>query len=85
MNYDKVEIRNFYTQLGLEREKENFALSEVISSLSLIKKHIWEYALSRGMWNTAIDIYIALELERRMMLFFDKATYYVSKGYEAKK
>ncbi|MCD4772750.1 MAG: NUDIX domain-containing protein [Bacteroidales bacterium] len=82
MDYNKHDIRNFYKQLGNERRKEDFALSEVISSLSLIRKHIWEFALSRGIWNTTIDIYIALELGRRMMLFFDKATYYVSIGYE---
>ncbi len=81
-NYDKNEIRSFYFQLGRKRRKEGFALSEVISSLSLIRKYIWEYALSRRMWTKAIDIYMALELERRMMLFFDKATYNVSKGYE---
>lgn len=81
-NYDNHDIRHFYFRLGNERRKEGFALSEVISSLSLIRKYIWEYALSRRMWNKAIDIYMSLELERRMMLFFDKATYNVSKGYE---
>ena len=81
-NYDKNDIRDFYFQLGHERQKEGFALSELISSLSLIRKHIWEYALSQKMWTKAIDVYMSLELERRMMLFFDKATYNVSKGYE---
>ena len=57
--------------------------SEVISALSLIRKNIWEFALSQGLWNETIDIYTALELERRMMLFFDKAAFYLSRGYES--
>jgi len=81
-NCKKKDIRDFYIKLGHKRRKEGFALSEVISSLSLVRKYIWEYALSRRMWNKTIDIYMTLELERRMMLFFDKATYNVSKGYE---
>jgi hypothetical protein len=34
------------------------------------------------MWSKTIDIYMTLELERRMMLFFDKAAYHVAKGFE---
>jgi hypothetical protein len=68
--------------LGRKRKKEGFGLSEVISALSLLKKHIWEFALSNGMWSKTIDIYMLLELERRISLFFDKATYYVAAGYE---
>lgn len=76
------EIRNHYTALGEKRKSEGFALSEVLSSLSLARKHIWEFALSRGIWQKTIDIYMTLELERRLMLFFDKAAYYITKGYE---
>jgi len=76
------DIKLHYQQLGRERKKEGVALSELISALSLARKHIWEFALSQGMWQKTIDIYITLELERRMMLFFDKAAYYISRGYE---
>lgn len=76
------EITSYYLNLGRERKQEGFSLSEVISALSLTKKHIWEFALSQGMWSRTIDIYMILELEKRVSLFFDKATYYVAKGYE---
>ncbi|MDZ7742839.1 MAG: NUDIX domain-containing protein [Bacteroidota bacterium] len=81
--YCKRDIEDFYLQLGMDRKQEGFALSEVISALSLTRKHIWEFALSQNMWNKTIDIYMTLELERRMMLFFDKAAYYIARGYEA--
>ena len=80
--YSNSDICGYYRQLGKDRKNEGFALSEVISALSLTRKHIWEFALSQQMWSKTIDIYMTLELERRMMLFFDKAAYYIAKGYE---
>jgi len=80
--YTNKDIKRFYKKLGADRRSEGFALSEILSALSLTRKHIWEFALSQGMWNKTIDIYMTLELERRMMLFFDKAAYHLSKGFE---
>lgn len=79
------QIREYYYRLGKERRAEGFILSELLSALSLTRKHFWEFALSQGIWNTTIDIYMALELERNMMLFFDRAAYHMAVGYEAAK
>ncbi|MEA3479173.1 MAG: NUDIX domain-containing protein, partial [Bacteroidota bacterium] len=84
-HYTNDDIREFYLTLGQNRRKEGFALSEVLSALSLTRKHIWEFALSQKMWSSTIDIYMTLELERRMMLFFDKAAFHISRGYEINK
>ena len=81
--YNDDDIRSFYRKLGSERKKEGFALSEILSAISLTRKYIWEFALSQRMWTSTIDIYMTLELERRMMLFFDRASYYAARGYEA--
>ncbi|MCK4677729.1 MAG: NUDIX hydrolase [Bacteroidales bacterium] len=81
-HHKDTDIKKYYRKLGKERQNEGFALSEVISALSLTRKHIWQFALSQRVWTKAIDIYMYLELERRMMIFFDKATFYMAKGYE---
>ena len=81
--YGDQQIRDHYKMLGRERKEEGFQLSEVLSALSLIRKHIWEFALAHHVWTSTIDIYMSLELERRMMLFFDRAAFYVAKGYES--
>jgi ADP-ribose pyrophosphatase YjhB (NUDIX family) len=81
--HDDHDIRNFYRKLGQERKKEGFALCEILSAISLTRKYIWEFALSQRMWTSTIDIYMTLELERRMMLFFDRAVYYAARGYES--
>jgi 8-oxo-dGTP diphosphatase len=83
--YTDSDIRDFYVELGRERRKEGFKLSEVISALSLTKKHIWEFALSQGMWQKPIDIYTTLELNRRIVIFFDRAAFYTVQGYETAK
>ena len=80
--YGDEEIRTHYRNLGATRREEGFRLSEVLSAISLTRKHVWEFALSRHMWKSTIDIYMTLELERRMMLFFDKASYHAARGYE---
>jgi ADP-ribose pyrophosphatase YjhB (NUDIX family) len=82
--YKDSEIREYYTVLGRQSQKDGIALSNVLSTLSLIKKHLWEFALSQGMWNKTIDIYMTLELNRRIVIFFDKAVFYTTQGYETK-
>jgi ADP-ribose pyrophosphatase YjhB (NUDIX family) len=80
--YTDQDIRENYKNLGKTRKEEGFRLSEVLSALSLIRKHIFEFALSHQVWTRTIDIYMSLELDRRMVLFFDRAAYYVTKGFE---
>ena len=81
--YKDSDIRDFYTAFGKESRRNGVALSHVLSALSLIKKHLWEFALSRGMWHKTLDIYMALELDRRIVIFFDKAVFHTTQGHEA--
>ena len=81
--YKDSDIRDYYAAFGQESRRNGVALSHVLSALSLIKKHLWEFALSRGMWKRTLDIYMALELDRRIVIFFDKAVFYTTQGHEA--
>jgi hypothetical protein len=78
----KDEIRNYYMKLGEERFSEGFALHEVISALVLLKRHLWLHILSDGQLSTAFELYQSLELNNRVVLFFDRAIYYTSIGFE---
>lgn len=80
--YGDADIRIFYTALGRQSCKDRIPLSNVLSTLSLIKKHLWEFALTQGMWHRTIDIYMNLELNRRIVIFFDKAVFHTTQGYE---
>ena len=76
------EVRAFYLTLGKERKAQGFPVHEVISSLTLLRKHLWTYSRTQGMWQRPIDVYRVLELNRRIAVFFDKAIYHTARGYE---
>ncbi len=71
-----------YTTLGKRRFEEGFALSEVLEALMLTRRHLWFLVLSEGLLDTAIDLHAALDLNARVILFFDRAMYYTAAGYE---
>lgn len=78
----KEEIKRIYTELGRKRYHEGFPLSEVIQAFALIRRHLWLKVLREGLLNTAMDLIDALELNNRVVLFFDRAVYYTAQGYE---
>jgi ADP-ribose pyrophosphatase YjhB (NUDIX family) len=80
--YSDQLVREFYRGLGISRKAEGYALSEMLSALSLLRKTIWDFALEQHVLTSTIDIYMSQELERRMILFFDRAAYYIARGFE---
>jgi 8-oxo-dGTP diphosphatase len=82
--HQDADIKNLYLKAGREGKKEGFRLEELLSAQSILKKHIWEFALSCGMWQKTLDIYTVLELDRRIILFFDNMAFYTARGYEGR-
>ena len=78
----KEEIYDHFFALGVQRRKEGFTVSEVIQALIITRRHIWLKVLSEGFLDTALDMYKALELNNRVILFFDRAIHYTAMGYE---
>jgi len=76
------EFRTFYQLLAQERKQQGFEIHEILAALSLLKKHVWNFARSHGIWDELIDMYRVLELNRRMAAFFDKAMVYTARGYK---
>ena len=82
--HDVSRIRNFYTNLGRERKKSGFKISGTLSALSLIRKHIWTFALAQDALQKNLELLMTFELQRRMTIFFDLATFYLTRGHEEK-
>jgi len=78
----KEDIEKYYTTIGKQRRKEGFALSEVIQALIITRRHVWLKVLSEGLLDTVLDHHQALELNNRVILFFDRAIFYAALGYE---
>ena len=78
----KEDIEKYYTAIGKQRRKEGFALSEVIQALIITRRHVWLKVLSEGFLDTVLDHHQALELNNRVVLFFERAIFFTSVGYE---
>jgi 8-oxo-dGTP diphosphatase len=78
-----TEVKAFYRALAYERKSQGFKLDELLSSLMLLKKHVWDAARALGVWERPIDMYRLLELNRRTAVFFDKAMYHAARGFDA--
>ncbi|UCD75329.1 MAG: NUDIX domain-containing protein [Phycisphaerales bacterium] len=78
-----AEIRDFYQALGRRRKAQGFSQYEVLSALTLLRRQVWTHARGQGVWERPIDVYRVLELNRRIVLFFDKALYHTVLGFEA--
>lgn len=78
---DNQEVRRFYRELGRERRAMGFGLPEVLSSLTLLRKHVLTHPTGQAVWRGTLDVYRALELEHRVILFFDKAMYHTARGH----
>lgn len=75
------EVRDFYRQVGRQRRADGLKVYEVFSAVTLLRKYIFFYARSQGVWERPIDVYRVLELDVRLVLFFDIAMYHILKGY----
>ena len=80
----KEEIAKEYIALGAQRKKEGFALAEIIQALILIRRNLWRKVLREGLLDTTLDLYQAMELNNRVVRFFDRAIYFTAVGYDKK-
>jgi len=78
----KEDVRSYWTALGRQRRREGFPFSEIVLSLCHIRRLLWAKIQAAGLLDTALDLYQAMDLQHRVLLFFDRAIYYAAVGYE---
>ena len=77
------EIRGHMRRMGRDARAANLPLSEIISALSLTRKHIFARAFSSSkLLDGVMEQYRILEMTTRVNLFYDKAVYDLIRGYE---
>ena len=77
----KERLASFYRKMGKARRSEGHPVEDVIMALFLLKRNIWLFVLQEGLLTTNLELYQALELNNRVVLYFDRAIYYVAQGY----
>lgn len=56
--------------------------ADVMSAFTLFRKAIWQFILGQGFHISFLELYRSLEVNNRVVLFFDKAIYHMLRGYE---
>ncbi len=79
----REKLASFYKRLGQVRREQGVAVEEVIMALMVLKRHIWLFILQEGFLTINLELYQALELNNRVVLYFDRAIYYVAQSYSA--
>lgn len=76
------DVQRYYTDLGKRRFHEGIPLSEVVIAFMLLKRHLWLFVTEKQFFDSTYECYQALELNNRVVLFFDRVIYFAVKGYE---
>jgi len=78
----REETAKYYKKYGQDRFREGFPLPELIYSFILFRRHLWLFILHAGFYDSAYELLRALELNNRVILFFDRALHNMALGYE---
>ena len=78
----KEQTAKYYRKYGEDRCEEGFPLPQLIYSFILFRRHLWLFILHAGFLDTAYELLRALELNNRVILFFDRALHNMALGYE---
>lgn len=76
--------KNFreFSALGMQLKKEGVLLKDILSAIAISRKSIWMQVIEKNILHSPLEIYTALEINNRIILFYDKITYFIMKGYE---
>ena len=80
-NKAEGDVGAFFYEVGAARAKQGLPLPELLSGILLLKREIWLSARQHGVWESAVDLQRAVDLNRGLGRFFDRAVYYASEGY----
>ena len=77
-----AEIPKYYEDLGRRRFQEGIPVSEMILAFMLLKRNLWLFVGEKHFFDSTYQLYQALELNNKVVLFFDKIIHYAVAGYE---
>lgn len=77
----REKFQSFYKRVAEARRAQGYDVEEVVMALLLLKRHIWLFVLQEGLLTSNIDLSQALLVNNRVVLYFDRAVYYVTLAY----
>ncbi len=77
-----LDVRKYYVDLGKRRFSEGIPLSEVLLAFMLLKRHLWLFVTEKQFFDSTYECYQALELNNKVVLFFDRVIFFAALGSE---
>ncbi len=81
--YSKSEISRHYHKLGQDTFDKGVPFSQAQKALVLQRRHLWLFILDKLYYDASL-YKEALELNNRVVLYFDRAMFYLLEGYESR-
>jgi hypothetical protein len=78
----EVDMKDTYQRFGESVFHRGFDMEEVVMLLVLLKRNLYLHLLELGLMTTNLNIYQALELNNKVVLYFDRAIYFGLIGYQ---
>lgn len=80
-SYPKERIEERYLRIGKDRFDGGVPFAQVQKAMTLQKRHLWLFVMDK-LYDDATAYREALELNNRVVLYFDRATFYMLKAYQ---
>jgi hypothetical protein len=83
VSYDtiKEDVGRNYADQGIELFKMRIPLCEVIRAMYVLRRTLWLFVQNESAFDSAFQLHQMRELNERVILFFDRAEFYVIRGY----
>lgn len=83
VGYDagKIEVGQLYAKEGIELFRMKIPLCEATRALFVLRRTLWLFVENESNFDTALHLHQMRELNDRIILFFDRAEYYLIRGY----
>jgi len=76
-----TDMAEYFHRLGQTRAVQGLPLAELVSAVLLFKHEIWMSSRQHGVFESAMDLQKAVDLNRELGRFFDRAVYFSVAGY----
>jgi hypothetical protein len=81
MTRTELDIRQYYTKLGLRRAEQGVPIDQFIWAMVLAKEQLWLFMQREAMAEGALELVSELEFVLALEQFFDRAMYYAVIGF----
>jgi len=80
-NPSSVDIRETFISFGESLFRRGFRMEETVQIIILLKRYLWLHLLKMGLMTTNLNLYQTLELNNKVVLFYDRSIYFALVGY----